>query len=163
MITLTSSQQDAALKPATEPVLLVRQNDLNGTEWRFAAQPCSWSGMLFAPRILNAGAIQTAIGGAPGAISAPKTINVQFANADGWFSQKPPEWWRGQRMTVHEVFLDVPSDAVRTFKFTVTGARMNGPTFELDGEDILADVRRQLVPSNNVVMTGSRFYPVLAD
>lgn len=161
MITLTTSQQAAALAPATEPRIGVTIYALDGT-YRVAQEQLTWSGLDFQPRLLDPGNLQASIdGGAVGLVPSQR-VSVQLANGDGWASQKPAVAWRGRRVDVTQFFLDVPSDAVRTTAFTCVGAQGDATTFTLECEELLAGARRTLVPPDDHRIT-KVMYPNLDD
>jgi len=161
-VTLTTSQAAAAAKPATEPTILIDLVTASAEQYHFATQPCSWSGIMYQARLTSVSDLQTGVGGLPYDLPSIKSLTIELANDDQWFSAFRPSWIRGQPLTYKEVFLDVDSAAVRQFDFRVTAQSLpSEQRFRIEAEDILAPVRRKLIPTNDVLITTS-LYPNLS-
>ena len=162
-VTLSTSQRAAADNPATQPALLTDiVPDGDTQQYHFATQPVSWSGVQYAARMLQTFPITTGVtGGPPYQLSPVKTATMTVANPDGLFSRQRPAFWKGQPFTAKEVFLDVESDAVRTFAMTIAGTELlSADVFQFHAEDTLADVRRKFIPKLDAFITTS-LYPNL--
>lgn len=156
-VTLTTSQQAAAAAPGAEFYVLVDLATQTGT-YHFARENLTWSGIDYSARLVTEPEITLALGDPQAGVIGPGAVSVELANADGWFSRHRPEWVRGYTIAVREVFLDVQSDAVRTFVFRVTGAAMDDPgKYVLQAEDLLADARRQLIPHTRTLVSSDNF------
>ena len=158
MITLTTSQQAAIANPAVEPRIGLELETSSGKLY-ISSEPFYWSGNSYYARLANPGQIAAALGDSSQALAATKSLTVEVANPDGFFSRPRPNWIRQHVMTAKEIFLDVESDAVSQMAFTVVGAQMppGGDTYQITGEDLFANYRRRLFPSNEVIITRSMY------
>ncbi len=160
-ITLTTSQQAAASAAATEPLVLIDFVTTSGEQFHVAQQPCVYEGTSYAARIVEVSNVQAAGAATAYLLPAAKTLTVTLADDDGFFARNRPGWLRGQPLTYREVFLDVNSAPVRKFAFTTVNVEApTEQTFVLQAEDILAPVRRMLVPRTDCLITDS-LYPDL--
>ena len=161
MITLSSSLQQLLSAAAVTPRTLV---DLT-TQWgvyHWSTDAFRWSGIDYQPMLLADPEVITELGG-PGLV-VPKSLSLEFANADGWFSQREPEFFRDGRMTIRQCLLEVNSEAIYTLRLTTTGGEMLDATrYRLSAEDALATARRQLVPNASMVITTSLYPRIPAD
>lgn len=141
------------------PRSLVEIDTTDGTLY-LSTEPFVWSGKQYLARVLDVGAIATA-NGADFSVPTAKSITITLANADGFMSRQPQEYWRGQALRIKEILANVESYALRSWAFTITGTQMNdSTTFTLQGEEYWATYRRRLVP--NVLITKER-YPYISD
>jgi hypothetical protein len=158
-VTLTNSQQAALRQSTAEPRILIELHTKHGTYY-LANERVKWSGQQYQPRLANEPQLITAIGGTQGfGLSPTKTIDILLANADGWVSTQPPEFYRYGDMIVKEVLLDVTSTPLRTYRFMATGGAMNagGETFQVHGEEFWTTLKKRVFPSNNTLITKQRF------
>lgn len=159
-IILTTSQAAGAASAATELVELIDFATASGEQHHVATQPCSYQGVFYAARLTGVSGVQGGAANVPYQLPAVKSLSFDLANDDGYWSRQRPGWLRGQPVTYREVFLDVDTP-IRTFGFTVTNAAMpSEQTFHVEAEDVLAPVRRKLVPATDVLITDS-LYPNL--
>jgi len=139
--------------------------ELETTSGRYylSADPFSWSGNLYQARVTNAGNVVVALGGTANASPVAKTLTVDVANPDGFFSTKPPEWSRHQILTYRQLFPDVNS-ALASYAFVITGGQMaaGGAQYRIEAEDPMTRHRRKPVPRNEVIITRS-MYPEIGD
>lgn len=160
MIPLSATLRDRLSAPGVIPRTLV---DLS-TPWgvyRFSTEPCRWSGLDYRGRLMAEPEIVTALAGT--GLTAPKTVRLDFANADGWFSRKPPDFFTGRPITIRQVLLDVASEPIVTFAWFGTGGQLLDPTrYQLTAEDILGPYRRELVPRDVLRVTRTDF-PAIPD
>lgn len=160
MNSLSASLTDLLSAPAITPRVLVDLHTAHGT-YHWSTDAFAWGDVRYEPRIQRIGDLVTQLG-APG-IVAPANISFTVPNADGWCSTKPPDFFQSRSVTIRGVLLENTSEAVWTFQFRTTGAAMTSPTeFEIQAEDLLAEVRRRLVPSPGIAITRDEF-PAIPD
>lgn len=161
-VTLTGSHQYAKQQATAEFRRLVEQHTQHGVYY-FATEPTSWSGNFYEARLLSIGGLTAEVGAPEAGISALTRIAVTYANADGWFSRQGPDFLRDQRLILREVFLDVESDAARTWEFRVTDGHMINPEqYRVNGEDLWARIRRLNVPTDQLLISQATF-PTIRD
>lgn len=161
MRSLTAAQIAAVAQPGVSPRTLIAFDTTYGTQ-RVTTEPVRWSGLDWAGQLTEPPTITTPIGDTGAGVLPAKSITVTLANADGFWSARPPEFYRGRTLTAHEVLLEVESDALATTTFRVTATQMpaGGETFVLQGEESWAAARRALVPHPRCVLDAQK-YPTL--
>lgn len=156
-VTLTASLQAALASPTAEPRTLLDLETAEGV-YHFATETLSWSGITYVPRLETVGDITLSIGDPGQRVVGAKSVSLTLGNADGWCSRRRPEFFRGRTLTLKQVFLDVNSDALRTYTFRCTGGQMlDAARYQLTFEDALSTVGRNLVPSAAAIITRDNF------
>jgi hypothetical protein len=126
MFTLTASLQNAISLAGAQPRWLAEFDTLWGVK-RYATEPLRWSGFDYEARLAAEPTVTTGLGTA--GMNGPRTVSLVLADADGYFAQKRPEFFRNRGVTLKRIFLDVESDALGTWQFIVTGLSLprSGP------------------------------------
>jgi hypothetical protein len=158
-VTLTGSQQTAVAQAGVEPRVLVSIGTGYGIQ-NVATELTRWSGIDYAGMLAEAPVLSTPIGNPSTGQLAVKALTLVLHNADGFWSQRPSGFYRGQTITAKEVVLGVESVALRTSTFRCTATHMptGGATFVLEAEDAWAAIRRAQVP-NAACRIDTRKYP----
>jgi hypothetical protein len=158
-VTLTNSHLAAVQQSTAEPRVVIEFHSKHGTYY-FAGERLKWSGIQYQPRLLNEPEIISGLGGVQGfGLTPTKTLQLNLANADGWLSTQPPDFYRYGSVIAREILLDVESFALRTLRYTATGGSMpaNGLSYNIQCEDFWSIIRRRNFPSDSTLMTRQRF------
>jgi hypothetical protein len=155
---LTAAQQAAVAAAGAQPRTLIDFDTAHGVQ-RVATELLRWSGLEYAGQLAAPPVLDVPLGSTGTGQLAAKSITVTLHNADGFWSRRPSSYYRGRTLTAREVLLDVTSDALRTSTFRVTATRMppGGTTFVLEGEELWAVSRRQLVPAASCLFSAAKY------